>query len=178
MSISLNLESTEPHKAPTAIEPWLSYDKPLTDKLRELSGDAEIELLSQGWIFSKWWDKYALDLKEKLFQREIFMKSQGEICWYARTIIPSSTYALEPTFFNRLENESIRNLIFNEPKVKITKRIIYPIDELAIEFHWVKKYLTTINGDFWVRLAEFSFQNKNSFYLMEILFPKLQEFEL
>ena len=63
MSISLNLESKEPHKAPTAIEPWLSYDKPLTDKLRELSVDADIELLSQGWIFSKLWDKYALDLK-------------------------------------------------------------------------------------------------------------------
>lgn len=178
MSILSNFNSTNIVKAPVGLEKWLHYNQPLTDKLKALSGNADLELLSQGWISSQWWDKYALDIKEKIFQREIFMKSNGDVCWYARTIIPSSCYEIEPNFFKRLETQSIRTLIFDEPKVQLVQRITYSINEETIEFQWMKKYLSSIQGIFWVRLAEFCFKKKNSFYLMEILFPKLQEYKL
>ena len=177
MSILSHFKSEIHTKAPAALESWLYYDLPITDKLKTLSGSAELELLSQAWVPAKWWDRYALNIKEKIFQREIFMKSHGRGFWYARSIIPHSCYEIEPDFFKRLDSESIRNLIFNEPKVHLVQRIIYPINEQSIEFYWMKKHLCGIQGTFWVRLAEFLFQNKSSFYLIEILFPELQELQ-
>lgn len=175
MPILSNVNSNSMIQVPKALESWLYYEQPLTDKLKMLSGDAELKLLSQDWVFSQFWDKDALDLEENIFQREIFMKSQGEVYWYARTIIPLSCYTIAPDFFKRLERESIRKLIFNEPKVQLVKRLVYSINDDSIEFQWMKRYLPTIQGTFGVRLAEFKFQEMGSFYLVEILFPKLGE---
>ncbi|RUR12178.1 chorismate lyase [Legionella sp. km772] len=173
MSILSSFLSTKSTDAPEALRAWLYCNQPLTDKLKNLSGEAQLEVLSQGWTTSQWWDKKNLSIEEKIFQREILMKSHGEVYWYARSIIPKSCYDQAPDFFKRLEKESIRRLIFDEPKVKLMKRIVYPINEHAIEFDWMKHYLPHIKDSFWVRLAEFIFQDQSRFYLIEILFPKL-----
>lgn len=100
-------------KGPGLLKDWLEYQGSLTDKLKAMTGDAELERLSQNWSIPNWWDKYVLCIQDKsIFQREIVMKNQGIVYWYARSVIPQSCYALKPEFFNRLENESIRNLIF------------------------------------------------------------------
>ena len=159
---------------PVGLEEWLNCEKPITDKLMQLTGNAHLEVLSQRWISAKWWDLHVFLIKEPILQREIFMKSQKRVYWYARTVIPQSCYRLEPEFFKRLEHESMRNLIFDEPKVTLVQRVVYPINSQCIEFHWIKKYLNSSQDTLWVRLAEFSFKGSISFYLIEILFPELQ----
>ncbi len=159
------------------LEKWLYYDQPLTDKLSNLSGDAKLKLLFQNWVESTDWDKKVLGINEKIFQREIFMTSHNDIFWYARTIIPFACYSTQPDFFNNLNKESVRKLIFNNDKVHLVQRVVYSINTDFIEFDWMKKYLSSLQGEFWVRLAEFKFQNNNSFYLIEILFPQLEKFE-
>lgn len=161
---------------PQGIDEWIHYDASLTDKLELLSGDAKVELLSQRWSLPQWWDIHQLNINEQIFEREIFMKSYGQIFWYARTVLPKSCYDLDPTFFNRLEKESIRHLIFNEAKVERINRSTYPIDKHCLEFYWIKKYSAHIPDSFAVRCTHLLFQKTKNFYLIEILFPTLQRF--
>jgi chorismate-pyruvate lyase len=154
---------------------WLNYQSSLTEKLEKKTGDAQIDLLAQDWISTGWWDQKFLKLQEKMvFNREIFMKSHGIIYWYARSIIPQSCYHRAPDFFDRLKNESMKNLIFNEPRVQRLHLIHYPINQECLEFHWVKNYLHELEGILWVRFSEFSFQQRDSFYLVEIMLPQLE----
>lgn len=154
---------------------WLNYQDSLTDKLQQIKDDAHVELISQCWMNTDWWDKHFLQIQDNLiFQREIIMKSHNITYWYARSIIPKKCYDLDPAFFGRLENESIKNLIFNEDRVYRVQSINYPIDQHCLEYHWVKRNLGSVGGVLWVRLAEFLFQQKEPFYLAEIMLPELE----
>lgn len=158
------------------LKQWLDCDSPITDRLSELTGDAHLELLSQQWVNASWWDCYALDIKDsQVFQREILMKSHDIPYWYARTMIPNSCYALDPDFFKRLNKESIRHLIFNQKQVRKVSKLVYPIDTRCIEFYWLKKYISDKDGILWVRIHEFEIHKKASFYLIELLFPELED---
>lgn len=159
---------------PKLLSAWINYQAPLTDKLQRIKGSSDLVLLSQQWDRPLWWDAYLLQIKDELvFQREIIMRSHDVDYWYARTVIPQKCYDLSPVFFKRLEHESIRNLIFETQEVHRVSMTCYPIDKQCLEFYWVKKHINTIKGILWVRLAEYSFQHCESFYLMEILFPEL-----
>lgn len=158
------------------LKQWLDCDSPITDRLSQLTGDAHLALLSQQWVKANWWDLYVLNIKDShVFQREILMTSHDRPYWYARTIIPQSAYALDPDFFDRLNKESIRNLIFNQKHVSKVNKLVYPIDPRCIEFYWLKKYISDKEGVLWVRIHEFKFYKKASFYLIELLFPELEE---
>ncbi len=162
-------------QSPEQLTEWLNSHASLTDKLQQIKGDAQVELLSQHWTSTGWWDRALLQIQDTLvFQREIMMKSHGVAYWYARSIIPKKCYDLDPAFFGRLKNESIKNLIFNEEKVHRIQWISYPVDQQCLEYYWVKRNLSTVDGVLWVRLAEFSFQQKESFYLIEIMLPELE----
>jgi len=154
---------------------WINYQYSLTDKLQKLKGTTELELIKQEWVLSNWWDKQLLQIKDKLvFQREIIMRSDGIAYWYARSIIPQKCYNMDPIFFKRLETESIKKLIFDDTKVRRLSLISYPVDHQCIEYYWVKKYINTVQDVLWVRLAEYSLQQKESFYLVELLLPELE----
>lgn len=160
---------------PSTLGVWREQQSSLTDMLKSAKGNTQLEVISQNWIKPTWWDNYLLKVDgELVFQREILMKHDAVEYWFARTIIPQKCYNLDPHFFNRLEKESIRNLIFDTKEVQRINIINYPIDKQCVEFYWVKKQLVTIEGTLWVRLAEFSFQESESFYLVEILLPELE----
>lgn len=162
-------------KDPEFLKDWREHQHSLTDKLKVAKGSTQLKLISQSWIKPTWWDRYLLQINDELiFQREIMMRHHGIDYWYARTIIPQKCYNLNPDFFKRLEKESIRNLIFDEDKVHRVHMINYPIDKQCIEFNWVKKHLNMVHGMLWVRLAEFSFQHLESFYIAELLLPELE----
>lgn len=175
MRINSNSILSTDIKESKLLSEWLNHKNSLTDKLLSAKGSVDLELLSQKWVKPTWWDNYLLPIKsDLLFQREIMMRSQNIDYWYARTIIPQQCYSLNPKFFYRLEHESIRNLIFGNEDVERVNMACYTIDKQCIEFHWVKKYINTLKGTLWVRFAEFSFQRLESFYLMEILLPELE----
>lgn len=172
---NLSLFITEAKDA-WCLKEWLSHPHSLTDKLQTIKGSTELEVLSQSWVKTSWWDVSLLHINDPfVFQREILMKSEGKVYWYARTIIPQQCYQLNSTFFNRLETESVRNLIFNDSRVQRLNKIDYPVDSQCIEFHWVKRYLPEVKEPLWLRLAEYSFEGLASFYLVEVLLPELGE---
>lgn len=153
---------------------WIDYKHSLTDKLRAVSGDAQIELLAQQWTRTDSWSRNFLNIRDKsVFQRDIIMKSHNKPYWYARTIIPQQCYDLDTVFFNRLRKESIRNLIFESESVKRINLINYPVNNQCVEFFWVRKYIATVTGVLWVRIAEFLFMEKAFFYLVEVMLPDL-----
>lgn len=157
------------------LKEWLNYQASLTDRLRAIKGDAQLELISQHWEQADWWDKSVLQIQEEcVFKRDIIMKSQGISYWYARSFIPKRCYDLDPAFFDRLKNESIKNLIFGNDKVQRINWINYPIDHHCIEFYWVKRNINIVEDLLWVRLTEFSFQRSESFYIAEIMLPELE----
>lgn len=161
-------------KSPGFLHEWADHESSLTDKLERIIGRTHLSLLSQDWITPTWWDKCLLKISDDLlFQREILMKSQNIDYWYARTIIPKKCYDLDPEFFKRLETESVKNLVFGQDTVQRLSKIYYPIDPQCLEYYWIKKYIKGIQGTLCVRLAEYSFQKKQSFYLAEILLPAL-----
>lgn len=180
-------------KKPISLSDWINHQNSLTDKLLASKGSIDLELLSQEWTTPTWWDKYLLQInlicdvedregeviksQQLVFQREILMRSENIAYWYARTIIPQKCYDLNPDFFGRLEKESIRNLIFGNHEVHRVLMTGYPIDKQCIEFYWVKKYINTIKGTLWVRFGEFSYHHMESFYLMEILLPELENLD-
>ncbi len=158
-----------------SLRDWREYSHSLTNKLQTVKGTVQLDLISQKWTQSTWWDKYLLQIHDEfIFEREILMKHQNTVYWYARTIIPQKCYNSDPELFKRLEKESIRNLIFDNPKVHRVAMIDYPIDQQCIEFNWVKKHLNYIDGIIWVRLAEYSLNYLESFYLAELLLPELE----
>lgn len=160
---------------PDFLREWREHDGSLTDKLIAAQGSTDLDVVFQNWSNLNWWEQYVLNLKDaRVFLREIIMKNAGVEYWYARTVIPQKCYDLHADFFKRLESESIRNLIFGESKVKRINMISYPINSENIEFHWVKKHIKSVQGILWVRLAEYSVQNSESFFLIEILLPELE----
>lgn len=154
---------------------WLNNQAALTDRLQKIKGEVQLELISQQWLHLDWWDKYVLQIQDEyVFKRDIFMKSQGVPYWFARSIIPKKCFNLDPVYFDRLKNESIKNLIFGSNRVERINGTIYPIDHHCIEFYWVKKHISTIKGILWVRMTEFSFEKSESFYIAEIMLPELE----
>ncbi|MCW8443539.1 chorismate lyase [Fluoribacter gormanii] len=175
MSINTHSIFTINEQSSEQLTKWLNYNASLTDKLQQIKGEAYIQLISQGWTNTDWWGRSLLKIQDNLvFQREIMMKSHDVVYWYARSIIPKRCYDLDPAFFGRLENESIKNLIFNEDRVHRVQWTSYPVDQQCLEYYWVKRNLHSINGVLWVRLTEFSFKQKESFYLAEIMLPELE----
>ncbi len=170
-----NLKIEQP--VPEALKKWLDHELPITYKLNELTGDAQLHLLSQGWIASDWWSRAVTQINEPCFQRAIIMSSQGTNYWYARSIISQSCFQLDTNFFNRLEQESIRNLIYNEPKVRLHRRLIYPINDACLEWYWVKSFISSYTT-LWVRVKEYVFLDTEFFYLIEIFFPDLLDITL
>lgn len=160
---------------PQALSPWIHHQDPLTDKLQAEKGEIQLQLLQQSWQRPDWWTVNLLSITDNLvYQREIIMRSQGVACWYARTIIPESCYRYGEKLFKRLEQESVRNLIFDNAEVHKVQRLSYPVDANCQEFYWVKKHLPNVKGTLWVRYSELSYKNSASFYLLELLLPELE----
>ncbi|MBA2649953.1 MAG: chorismate lyase [Legionella sp.] len=156
---------------------WINHQHSLTDKLQAIHPDIVLKRMSQEWTKPSWWDTHHLKIyTDALFQREVILYSQNIAYWYAKTIIPKPCYDLNPAFFNRLERESLRNLIFDGQEVHRVHRSAYLINDTCIEFYWVKKYFPQITQDLWVRFSEYSYKEL-SFYLLEMLFPELGALE-
>lgn len=152
---------------------WLLQTTSLTERLISLTGEATLTLLKQSITPVSWWGRYVLKLQEaEYLQREIVMSAKSESYWYARTLIPISTYQAKFSFFDRLKHESLGDLIYNEPK--ITRQLMYyPISSNTIEYHWLNPWINCKASILWIRLSTFLFEGQYPFYLAEIILPRL-----
>ncbi|KTC66218.1 4-hydroxybenzoate synthetase [Legionella adelaidensis] len=158
---------------PEELLPWLTYREMLSEKLEKETGDARLQVLFQQWSYPDWWDKYVLNISEPVLHREILMWSLSTPCWYARSIIPQDCYMATPGFFNRLENESLGDLIFNNPEIKRQYLMHYPVTEELIEYHWLQPSWHENIKELWARKSCFIYKKKFKFYLIEIFLPGL-----
>ena len=179
MLIQINPDKLLPVKCELSsiLLPWITYEDSLTERLHQKAGDARLEVLGQQWEAPNWWDKQVLHIKtEPVFHREILMWSGKEACWYARTILPKETYRAEPSFFDRLQNESMGELIFNESRIKRAYLMHYPICKQSIEYSWLSQAMHGNATVLWVRASAFVLQGKFPFYLLETLLPALERY--
>lgn len=162
---------------PTQLLPWVNCQGPLTEKLRKKTGEARLQVLTQGWRAPNGWDKGVLHCNsEAVLQREVVMWALDAPCWYARTIIPYTTYSAHKSLFNRLENESLGALIFSVPEIKRVDMVHYPIDKHCIEYYWLNPSMLSEANVLWVRLSTLSITDRLAFFLVEILLPGLTRY--
>ena len=160
--------------APEFLLPWLTHRDSLTQKLKNNTGCARLQVLKQQWEDIDWWDKNALIIQDdQVFRREIIMWANDEACWYARTTIPKQTYQAAPLLFDRLQTESLSELIFNEDRIKRNQLMYYAINEACVEYHWLPKNMLSNAPVLWGRLSTLMVNDTEPFYLVEILLPAL-----
>ncbi len=162
-------------KPPEYQIPWLSYLDFLTLKLQTEAGDACLQVLNQQWGPCNSWDKDCLNIAdERVMHREILMSAFDVPCWYARTILPHTTYQASMALFDRLQHESLGQLIFNSGVVARQTMMVYPIHPQSIEYHWVPEHISANATVLWGRLATFIVEKQHPFYLLEIILPGIQ----
>ncbi|WP_133129666.1 chorismate--pyruvate lyase family protein [Legionella yabuuchiae] len=170
---SLLTVNSEP---PIGLSPWINSTQSLTQQLKAQTGDARLQVLRQAWSHPNWWDKHTLHITEdSVLHREILMHAHLYTCWYARTVIPHQSYNNNTQFFNRLEHEPLTTLIFNNSSVKRSSFIRYPVTPDTSEYHWLNNEMHHNHTLLWARLAEYTVNEKDAFYLLEVLLPDLLE---
>ncbi|PJD90632.1 MAG: hypothetical protein CK424_08125 [Legionella sp.] len=162
---------------PQYLLPWLTCTDYLMNKLQALSGQVALEVLQQIWCPSTEWDEHILHLDHDLvMHRDIMISAHGTPCWFARTILPSATFQANLALFERLDNEPLGNLIFQNEAVQRSAMRYYPIDPTDAEYTWVPEKIRGGQTELWMRLSTFCLNNSTSFYLAEIFLPGLETY--
>jgi len=161
---------------PSKLLPWLTHTDVLTAKLYELSKNTSIKVLKQGFSSCNWWDKYVLKVKStNVFHREVLIMAWVNPCWYARTIIPETTYVKHKKLFLMLKNKTLGDLIFSDNGIMRSYLKYYTIDKNSIEYHWLESSVISSQKKLWVRISKFNIQN-DAFYLFEVFLPGLEKY--
>lgn len=159
---------------PEKLLPWLTYTGIMTEKLSAITGESDLKVLRQQRIACSSWEHEMLIINEpEVISRDICISSKEIIYWYARTIIPLSTYNNHSDFFCRLTNESLGKIVFDDDRVYRQSLTFYPINNMNNEFHWFKFSNDLQQQTLWVRRSHFIMDDKTSFHLLEILLPAL-----
>lgn len=165
------------HEPPPHLLPWLTYTGYMSERLRARSGDAVLQVLQHGWEPSNAWDQHILGIApEKVLHRDVLLLAWGQPCWFARTILPETTYQAHQALFQRLDSEPLGNLIFHTDEIKRLNLRYYPIQIDAPEYTWLPKTVDTQRRELWLRLSTFQVHQTELFYLVEILLPALEQY--
>ena len=173
----MNINASVQTQAPKHLLPWLTYEGFLTKKLHQLTGDTSMQILSHAMHSRLWWDQYMLGVTcASVVHRDIVMYAQQQACWYARSIIPQTTYDAAPQWFARLKTELLGTLLFESTHVHRQFLIHYPIDVSCIEYHWVNSIWHQNTPRLWARLSLFHVHHEHPLFLLEVLLPGLERF--
>ncbi|MCC5791045.1 MAG: chorismate lyase [Legionellaceae bacterium] len=178
MSIEKSLQNRVPLALPCPrfLADWCDDKTFLTQKLKQHTGDARLELLSCDWMSPDWWERHFLGLScDSVYRRQILMYSGHYPCWYARTVIPLETYSAAGDCFQRLDTESLGDIIFSDTRIQRVLSTGYAIDKYCIEYHWIAPEIAKKSDFLWLKLSEFRINGSFAFYLSEIFLP---DFEL
>jgi len=156
---------------------WLTYTGYMSERLRDKSGEAVLQVIQQTWEPTNTWDHQVLSLPdEQVLHRDIVTLAWEQPCWFARTIFPQTTYQTHLDLFHRLDHEPLGNLIFHTESIKRLNLCHYPITAESPEYAWLPKTIDTHQQVLWVRLSTFQVQDAELFYLVEILLPALEQY--
>ena len=161
-------------KPPKSLLPWLNCESFLTAKLKAMTGDATLKLLDQSLTPTNDWERMLLGVDEDLvLRRNILMSSHDIPCWYARTVLPHSTYTANVSLFARLKHETLGHLIFFDNQITRTSITKYSILETCAEYSWLRPMICQSNDTLWMRRSKFHINQTWPFFLMEISLPGL-----
>ena len=153
---------------------WLTHTQSLTQKLKQQSGDAVLQIRAEIWRQPDNWDMLHFRLPaEPVFCREIVMLAHDVPCWYAKSIFPSHTYTQHKALFARLEHETLGELIFNGDEIvrqSLQTVSIHPSSELYAS---LSATMQQHPPKLLARLSTFVVAHHACFYLLEVLLPGL-----
>lgn len=156
---------------------WLTCKTHLTKALYAKSGDTKLKVVQQIWREASDWDQQSLGLSvERVLHRDIVMLAKDKPCWFARTILPESTYLANSALFERLKEEPLGNLIFQTVGTERKSIQYYPITPQHTEYAWVPEDTHAQAELLWVRSSVFQIASQDLFYLIEILLPELEQY--
>jgi chorismate lyase len=156
---------------------WLKCTTYMMEQLYAKSGNADLKVLQQSWEPTNNWDRQVLSLDEdSVLHRDIVVSAWDYPCWFARTILPKTTYDAHLSLFERLSQEPLGNLIFHTQAVQRLKLDYYSIEEGACEYQWLPKSIDTQQQVLWLRCSTFQVKNAELFCLVEILLPDLERY--
>lgn len=139
---------------------WMQTKAPITEKAKKRCHDVRLELLNESW-------------ERRVFFREINMYCDGQLAWYARTVIPEKTYELRAEKFKKLKTQPLGNILYHDPKI-IREDFVYAyLDSSQKEYQWAMKHYPISENKpeyLWARKSVFQI-NGNPLYLTEIFFP-------
>lgn len=123
------------------------------------------------------WDKQRLNMEaQRVLHREIIMYAFDIPCWYARTIIPHTTYQVHPLWFDRIKKESLTGLLFNESTVKRSALVYMLLEPDSIPYQWLPTGIHHDEKQLWGRLSTFLIGFDAPFYLFELFLPGLERY--
>jgi chorismate lyase len=171
-------QQTPDEICPVKLNPWICHQASLTEKLRQIAGEAVVQVISQGWTNPGIWDTQVLHGSDRrIWCREIIMSANAVSCWYARSVFPEATYAAHPAFFEQLKRVSLGELIFNSPAIQRESMIDYAIDGNALEYQWLPDSIKPDPAQrLWLRRSTFTMDRAAPFYLMELFLPDLERY--
>lgn len=161
----------------THFEPWLHHKHSMTDKLKTFSNEVTLTLLNHTFEQANLWDQTQLLLKatDRVLHREILMLAGTIPCWYARTVIPQTTYDANGSPFTRLQSEALGDIIWSNPSIARTAMQRFEITPNSLEYTWLTPFMHENAPSLWVRLSTFAYLQQHPFYLLEILLPGLMK---
>ncbi len=163
---------------PKKPESWLTHKGSITDKLKQHTKNINLKRLSHCFEAPDTWDIHHLKLspnEKTVLHREILMTANALPCWYARTILPESSYTAEKTLFEQLTHTPLGELIHPHPDIHRTQITPYLIEANTTEYDYLSVHIK-ITEPLWGRLSTFTIRHQFEFYLLEIFLPHLLRF--
>ncbi|MFZ4077731.1 MAG: chorismate--pyruvate lyase family protein [Legionellaceae bacterium] len=161
----------------TRLEPWLHHKHSMTDKLKTFSNEVTLNVLTHTFERANLWDQTKLHLKakDKVLHREILMLAGTIPCWYARTVIPQTTYDAKGSPFSRLQSEALGDIIWSNPSIARATMQHFEITPRSLEYTWLTPFMHEHSPSLWARLSTFAYLEQHRFFLLEILLPGLMK---
>lgn len=156
--------------APVPLEllSWLRHTDVMTDRLKSYAPQVSLKILEHDWVEANAWELKYLGIEGSLLRRNVLIQSQNQPCWYARTMIPNTTYQRAPEFFDRLHQEPLAHLIYDEPRVTRCWIYSYGISPSQPEWLWWANLQYLAIERLWMRVSAFQFDQDDFFYLAEL----------
>lgn len=162
-------------KAPDYLHAWLYATTALTKHLRTICQESSVTVLEQGLKPANWWERYVLSCEQPVFRRDVLISAQKKPYWFARTIIPQSTFQQHSESFNRLQRETITALIYDNDRIKREHLNVFCINKESAAFYWLDPSLRNQEKQLWGRMAQYCFDGRDPFFIVELFLSSMKD---
>jgi chorismate lyase len=162
---------------PPGLQTWLHYPTSITDKLKSYHPKVTLTLIEEVWTTPDKWEASFVS-ETSIFRREILMCAGNHACWYARTMIPESTYHPESARFARLKTEPLGQIIWHASDIQRKNFLHFSMESTDALYQYLQSFPQLKLGDstLWGRLSTFMIKDRLPFYLLEIFLPELKHY--